>query len=238
VHVESHPVLITPSRVHGCLTLCSLLPHRYMVVGIEVPPEWMLLRSDLYPPLPSTADVVVWDYFDPAGSAKLVKANVSVLTSMGPNSDAERVDGVGVGSDTGLNAATDAATIAATDAATDDATDAATVAAAGAGGVDVDAADAGAADVSSGAAHRFSYKLVAPVLNGGGGWALLGEVNKLTPVSVQRKWRVAPSSHGIAVAFEGVAGERVTVAAWQAGVVHTQEATVQPSGKVTITFFE
>jgi hypothetical protein len=187
-----------------------------MVVGIEVPPEWMLLRSDLYPPLPSNADVVVWDYFDPAGSAKLVKANVSVLASMGPNSDAERVavaDGAGVDSDA----------------------DAATVAAAGAGGIHVDAADVGAADVN-GAVHRFSYKLVAPVLSGGSGWALLGEVNKLTPVSVQRMWRVAPSSHRIAVALEGVAGERVTVAAWQAGVVHTQEATVQPNGKVTITF--
>ena len=51
----------------------------WFVLAISVEQPWELLRSDLYPVLPLSEQVVVYDYRDPAGTAKLIEANQTVL---------------------------------------------------------------------------------------------------------------------------------------------------------------
>jgi hypothetical protein len=87
--------------------------------------------------------------------------------------------------------------------------------------------------------HRYVH--VSPIVPGG--WALLGETGKLTPVSVQREFAISvavPASPAprLVVALRGAAGESVTVTAWRAGAVHTQTAALDAEGQGTVTFAE
>jgi hypothetical protein len=50
---------------------------------------WALLRTDLWPPLPRSEEVVVYDWRDPAGTARLIKANEAVLWMVQPPPAAE-----------------------------------------------------------------------------------------------------------------------------------------------------
>jgi hypothetical protein len=152
-------------------------PSWYMVLAITVHTDWKLLRSDLFPQLPPTQDVVVWDYSDVVGSPRLVKAGTSELASM-QTTRQSLVQSVG----------------------------------------DLD----------------YTYKLVTPVLQGG--WALLGEPNKLVPVSVQRGWQFNVTRGSLLASLHGGAGENVTVAVWKGGKVQTQSVVMSASGKATATF--
>ena len=51
----------------------------WFVLAITVPEPWRLLRTDLYPVLPLSEQVVVYDHRDPIGTAQLIQANESVL---------------------------------------------------------------------------------------------------------------------------------------------------------------
>ena len=51
----------------------------WSVLAITVNEPWELLRTDLYPALPLSAELVVYDHRDPVGTAKLIAANATVL---------------------------------------------------------------------------------------------------------------------------------------------------------------
>lgn len=128
-----------------------------------------LQHSDLWPPLSSEDDVVVWDYADPAATAVLVKgtAGSSTLATM------------------------------------------------------------------QGDGHAFW--IVSPVMDGG--WAFLGETNKLTPVSVQRLFTFATGASGtLTVHMAGSVGEQCRVSAWKDGTVHTTSASIGNDGSATVSF--
>lgn len=150
----------------------------YMVLAITVHSDFVLLRDDLWPRLPVSQDVVVWDYSDMSGSARLVQGNMTELANLTtvPGSDP-------------LNPL------------------------------------------------DFHYKLIAPIIPQSGGWALLGEPDKLTPVSVQRGWSFDFTDRFL-LRMSGVVGENVTVAAWKAGIVHKRTATIGHSGHGAVRFDE
>ena len=81
----------------------------------------------------------------------------------------------------------------------------------------------------------FTYKLVAPMIPTSGGWALLGEPDKLTPVSEQRQWSF-DLAEGFLLKVEGAVGENVTVAAWKGGQVHTHSTVIGDNGEGAIIF--
>ena len=149
----------------------------YMVLAITVHSDFTLLRSDLWPSLAASQDVVVWDSSDMMGSARLVKAEITELANLTTVA----------GSDT-LNPL------------------------------------------------DFKYKLVAPVMPGLGGWALLGEPDKLTPVSEQRQWSLDFAEGLLLVRLIGVEGETVRVAAWKDGNVHTQTKVIGGNGEGAVSF--
>ena len=146
----------------------------YMVLAITISQPWMLLRQDLWPPLDSEQEVVVWDYTDLAGSAHLVKANTMELTSL-------QTPPVAHG-------------------------------------------------------HAFSYKLVAPVLPGG--WALLGETGKMTPVSEQRNWDfdLGDVDSLIVRVSDCAKLETMTIAVWKGGHVYTKGSQIDNQGNGVFVF--
>jgi hypothetical protein len=79
----------------------------------------------------------------------------------------------------------------------------------------------------------YGYKLIAPVLPGG--WALLGEANKLVPVSEQREWSF-DFTKGFVVGMRGGAGENVTLSAWREGKVYTETTVIGASGEGSVAF--
>ena len=83
-----------------------------------------------------------------------------------------------------------------------------------------------------------AYRLVAPVM--AGGWAVLGEVGKLTPVSVQRRWafseQAIDGASGLSVTMHGAPAEVCLVAAWLAGTVYTRSVVMDPAGTGTAIF--
>ena len=97
----------------------------------------------------------------------------------------------------------------------------------------------------------FAYKLVAPVLAETGGWAVLGEPNKLTPVSEQRNWQFeaggigldkaaaaasASSSLTVKITNRDAVGETVMVAAWKDGKVYEMTAQIDGNGEGVFVF--
>jgi len=80
--------------------------------------------------------------------------------------------------------------------------------------------------------HR--YVITAPVL--ASGWALLGEPAKLTPVSVQRRWRLADTGSNLHVEVAGASGESVAISAWRGGVVSSKSVLIGPSGTGSVVF--
>ena len=79
------------------------------------------------------------------------------------------------------------------------------------------------------------YLLVAPVL--AGGWAFLGETNKLTPVSAQRAFSFdLTSKGGLSVRMSGASGEKCVLAAWREGSVRVVDVTIETNGVGTIVF--
>ena len=77
-----------------------------------------------------------------------------------------------------------------------------------------------------------AYRLVAPVM--ASGWAVLGELGKLTPVSVQRRWSFSEQAGGgvagLSIIMHGAPGEICSVAAWRAGTVHTHSVVMDAAG--------
>ena len=67
----------------------------WFVLAISVEQPWELLRTDLYPALPLSEQVVVYDYRDPAGTAKLIEANETVLWEIQTPAAAEGYHGFG-----------------------------------------------------------------------------------------------------------------------------------------------
>jgi hypothetical protein len=82
----------------------------------------------------------------------------------------------------------------------------------------------------------YKYVVCSPVLSDSGGWAFLGEVGKLTPVSVQRGWMFDLAEGFLVKLTVGTPGENVTVAAWKAGVVHTQSMVADDRGEGAVIF--
>lgn len=163
----------------------------YMVLSISVQHSWTLFRGDLWPPLPLTQDVVVWDYSN-AASARLVPGNTTELselqTTHGHPESSVGDDMQPLSQPPPLPSPLD-----------------------------------------------FSYKLIAPVMPFSGGWALLGEVDKLTPVSEQRQWDF-DFAEGFLLRISGVVGESVTVAAWKGGSVYTKSIQIGDNGEGAIVF--
>ena len=63
----------------------------------------------------------------------------------------------------------------------------------------------------------------------------MGELDKLTPVSVQRSWDF-DFAQGFLLKVQGAAGENVTVSAWKGGVVHTHSTVLDDRGLGGIIF--
>jgi hypothetical protein len=87
----------------------------------------------------------------------------------------------------------------------------------------------------------FCYKLIAPLIPSSGGWAVLGEPHKLTPVSEQRNWQFEQTDESsgsltVKVINSEALGEVVTVAAWKAGKVYTQTAQIDSKGEGVFVF--
>jgi len=148
----------------------------YMVLAITVHSDFTLLRSDLWPPLAASQDVVVWDSTDMAGSARLVQASTASLANLTTVAGSDHLNPL-----------------------------------------------------------DFQYKLVAPVMPSSRGWAMLGEPDKLTPVSEQRQWGF-DFAEGFLLRMVGAVGETVTVAAWKDGNVHTQTTVIGDNGEGAIGF--
>lgn len=74
----------------------------------------------------------------------------------------------------------------------------------------------------------YRYLVTAPVDDNG--WALLGELDKLTPVAVQRNWRVNAGA-GLTVNLTGAVGEVVQVSVWKGGVVSHQSVIIDRGGE-------
>ena len=66
---------------------------------------------------------------------------------------------------------------------------------------------------------------IAPVFSNG--WVLLGEMNKLVPVSEQRIRSVSETETSLSVSMKGVPGEEVIMQLW-----NPSESRLSPSGKV------
>ena len=64
---------------------------------------------------------------------------------------------------------------------------------------------------------------------------MLGEVDKLTPVSEQRQWDF-DFAEGFLLRISGVVGESVTVAAWKGGSVYTKSIQIGDNGEGAIVF--
>ncbi len=61
-------------------------------------------------------------------------------------------------------------------------------------------------------AHAFQYYLLAPI-GAPSGWALLGELEKIVPLSAKRVAEVKHTNDGLAATIKGVPGESVVIAA-------------------------
>ena len=146
------------------------------MLAISVEQPWALLRTDLYPALPLTEEVVVYDYRDPIGTAKQVPANETVLWEIQtPAADAE-------------------------------------------------------------GNHGFEYLVIAPIIPTSGGWALLGELGKLTPISEQRGWSFDLAEGFLLKILSAAPGENVTVSAWKGGKVQTHSSVADDRGEAAIIF--
>ena len=83
---------------------------------------------------------------------------------------------------------------------------------------------------------EYKYVVVSPVLSDSGGWAFLGEVGKLTPVSVQRGWMFDLAEGFLVKLTAGTPGENVTVSAWKDNVVHTHSIIADDRGEGAAIF--
>jgi hypothetical protein len=195
----------------------------YMVLAITVRSSFSLCRADLWPRLAAAQAVVVWKHTDPLGSARLVRANESVLAPLQTGRGPQGQDSQGRATAGGPFATPTPLPVPP------------------------------ASPAVPPAPLDFEYVLVAPVMPQLGGWALLGEVGKLTPVAEQRRWRFesgrsagssssnsASASHGLGGGFtvrmSGAAGERVEVAAWRAGEVRSLSAVLNADGEGVLFF--
>ena len=82
----------------------------------------------------------------------------------------------------------------------------------------------------------FKYVIVTPLLPDSGGWAFLGELTKLTPVSEQRGFEFDLAEGFLLKLTSASPGENVTVAAWKAGVVHTHSMVIDSTGEGAVIF--
>jgi hypothetical protein len=148
----------------------------WFVVAITVEKPWQLLRSDLYPSLPLSKHVVIFDHRDPSGTAKLIQANETVLWAIQtpPTGSAETLG--------------------------------------------------------------FQFLVIAPLIPTSGGWALLGELHKLTPISEQRGWSMDLAEGFLLKILSATPGENVTVSAWKGGELHTKSAVADDRGEASVSF--
>ena len=69
-----------------------------------------------------------------------------------------------------------------------------------------------------GSSRNYNYKVVSPILHGG--WAFLGEVNKLVPISLERHFNISVAANNASLEVEFCcAGDTVVLQAWKDGQV-------------------
>lgn len=85
--------------------------------------------------------------------------------------------------------------------------------------------------------NDFQYWYIAPVFDGTGG-ALLGELNKIVPISEQRVLTVIKFGNEYVVKLRGAPGEVVSMSTFdmESGKVYTVDCTMDSTGAGTLSF--
>ncbi|MEQ9504031.1 MAG: hypothetical protein RIT81_44660 [Deltaproteobacteria bacterium] len=84
--------------------------------------------------------------------------------------------------------------------------------------------------------YDHSYHVLAPILDGD--WALIGETDKFVTVADERFESIVPNGDSLGVEVVGVAGEALTIAAFDADAeqIMTRDVTIDAEGRGRVTF--